>query len=99
MDLEDVPMLKIDIDYLAVRLETALEVIQDIKAEQMNQSERTLRCAYKKNFENNLVITKYNNKIYRVKKVLFDKNPSSIFTKTIVDQSTGRKKHQKQSYA
>ena len=36
LDLEDVPMLKIDIDYLAVRLETALEVIQDIKAEQMN---------------------------------------------------------------
>ena len=27
LDLEDVPMLKIDIDYLAVRLETALEVI------------------------------------------------------------------------
>ena len=59
----------------------------------MNQSEKTLRCAYKKCFENNVVITKYNNKIYRIKKVLYDKNPSTIFTKTIIDQITGRKKY------
>ena len=92
-------MLNVDLDYLAVRLETALEVIQDVKAEQMNQSERTIRCAYKKCFENNVVITKYNNKIYRIKKVLCDKNPQSIFTKTIIDPNTGRKKYQKQSHA
>ena len=33
MDLEDVPMINIDVDYLSVRLETALEIIQDIKTD------------------------------------------------------------------
>jgi hypothetical protein len=84
-------MLNLDIDFLAVRLETALEVICDIKAEQMNQSERTLRYAIKKSFENNIVITKYNNKIHQIKRVAFDKNPSTVFTKVTLENN-GRKK-------
>ena len=90
-------MISLDIDYLAVRLETALEAIQDVKAEQINQSERTVRMAIEKTFENSKVITKYNNKVYKIKKVNFQKNPETVFTKTEV--ISGRKKVTKQSHA
>lgn len=85
-------MLNLDVTYLAVRLETALEVIQDITADQANQTQTTLRYAIKSYFENSILVTRYNNKIYRVKRVAFNKNPGTIFTKTITDEATGRKK-------
>ena len=53
--------------------------------------------AIEKVFENSKVITKYNNKVYKIKKVNFSKNPETIFTKTEV--VSGRKKVTKQSHA
>lgn len=68
-------MLNIDTPYLAVKLETVLEVMQDIRSSMAGQSEKTIRLALKKQFENTTVVTRYNNKIYRVRRISFDHSP------------------------
>ena len=77
MDTEEVPMLKLDASFLAVRLETALEVMEDIRADQ--KTEETSKSAISQAFENTVVVTRYNNKIYKVKQIAFDKDPQSSF--------------------
>ena len=61
----------------------------------MNQTEETVRCAVKNAFENQIIVTRYNNKIYKVKRIDFNKNPNTQFTITSSDKNTGRKKQTK----
>ena len=65
----------------------------------MNQTEETVRCAVKNAFENQIIVTRYNNKIYKIKRIDFNKNPNTQFTITSSDKNTGRKKQTKQTYA
>ena len=47
--------------------------------------------AISKTFEGTKVVTKYNNKVYKIVRVNFSKNPETIFTKTEI-LAGGRKK-------
>ncbi len=46
-----------------------------------------------------VVVTRYNNMLYRVKDIDFNLNPQSQFIQTVVDNETQKKKQVKRTYS
>ncbi|CDW86755.1 macronuclear development protein 1 [Stylonychia lemnae] len=101
--IEQIPMLNIDIDYLVVRLETVLDVINEIKKIYVTYGEsqacqERLQKDIRKAFVGKAVVTRYNNNVYKIKDVDFNQNPECYFVQTIVDIANNKKKLIKKSY-
>nr|AEX87961.1 Otiwi11 [Sterkiella histriomuscorum] len=109
-DIEYVPMLNIDIDYLLVRLETVLDVINEIKkifeSTYLFKTERGEDENYQKRLQDEIkkaligkpVVTRYNNNIYRVQDIDFNQNPECYFVQQTMDSESKKKKLIKRTY-
>lgn len=92
-------MLNLDIDYLAVKLETVLDLINEIKKEaDPKSSDFRVQQDIKNQLVGKLVVTRYNNHIYAVKDIDFTKNPTSTFNYNVFDSTLNKKKYGKKSY-
>jgi len=91
------PMLNIDVDFLVVRLETALDIVRETTKclEQPNDthlddklvgqvSQDLIHKEVRKQLVGKVVVTRYNNMLYRVKDVDFSLTPDSQFIHTII---------------
>ena len=61
-----IPMLNLDTDYLIVRLETAFDLMQDIKKDLPLAGKNELQNEIKRQFKNKVVVTRYNSQLYRI---------------------------------
>ena len=90
-------MLNIDVDSLVVRLETALDIVRETTKclEQPNSthlddksvshvSRDLINKEIRKQLVGKVVVTRYNNMLYRVKDVDFSLTPDSQFIHTII---------------
>ena len=69
--INGVPMLNLDTDYLIVRLETAYDLMQDIKKDLPLAGKVELQNEIRRQFKNKIVVTRYNSALYRIKDVDF----------------------------
>jgi len=81
--IEQIPMLNIDMSYLVVKGETALEVVNEIKRahETFGKDSNTekLHKDIRRALVGKIVSTRYNNNLYRIKDVDFNQNPECYF--------------------
>ena len=66
-----VPMLNLDTDYMIVRLETAFDLMQDIKKDLPLASKLELQSEIRRQFKGKTVVTRYNSALYRIRDVDF----------------------------
>ena len=82
-DFEYVPMLNVDISYLIMQAETALEVINQIKRAHEDFGTpldvKHLRADIRKALVGKAVSTRYNNNLYWVTDIDFAQNPECYF--------------------
>ena len=97
--INGIPMLNLDTDYMIVRLETAFDLMQDIKKDLPLAGKVELQNEIRRQFKGKVVVTRYNSALYRIKDVDFTQSPDSQFVRVVTDPETGRKAQVKQSHA
>lgn len=75
--VNQVPMLNLDADYMIVRLETAFDLMQDIKKDLPLAGKVELQNEIRRQFKGKIVVTRYNSALYRIKDVDFTLSPTS----------------------